>query len=87
MACEKYKEFLPNIGRLIKLNETKVNVEWLEGDYDEQLTFWKGYRGRIITEEVPLRSVLCKVSLTASMTLSKCQVKTLKEKYAVAEFV
>jgi len=31
LKCEKYKEFVPQVGKIIAINEATVKVQWLEG--------------------------------------------------------
>ena len=56
-------------------------------NYSEELKFWKGRRGKIVTEEFPRRAVLLKVALTTSMRLPQSDITALQERYADVEFV
>jgi len=87
LKCQKYKEFLPQIGKVITVKDATLKVEWLEGEYTEEFKFWKGRRGKTIIEEFPKRAVMGKVTLTASMRLTNNDIATLKDNYTAAEFV
>ena len=87
LKCQKYKEFLPQIGKVVAVSDATIKVEWLEGDYEEEFKFWKGRRGKIVTEEFPKRAVMGRVTLTASMRLTDSDITILKDSYATAEFV
>jgi len=87
LKCQKYKEFVPQIGKVVAINEATVKVQWLEGEYDEEFKFWKGRRGKIITEDFPKRAVIGRINLTASMKLTDKDISNLKDLYDKAEFV
>jgi len=57
------------------------------GEYDEKLRFWKGQRGKIVTEEFPKRAVIASIKLTASMKSTAEDINKLKDCYDKAEFV
>ena len=82
----QYREELPQIGKVVKLNEASVSVEWLVGSYSGTFSFWKE-RGRVICESFPLRGIVCRLKLTPAMKLTKADVCGLKKIYISAEFV
>jgi len=88
LQCDKYKDFLPQIGKLSSMDEASgsVNVEWLNGTYNGTWSYWKA-RGRVITENVPKRALITSVNFTKSMRLKKDDIKLIKHKYETAEFV
>ena len=83
----QYREELTQIGKVVKLNESSVSVEWLVGSYSGTFGFWKE-RGRVICESFLLRGTMCRLKLTPAMNLrTKADVCGLKKIYISAEFV
>ena len=66
----QYREELTQIGKVVKLNESSVSVEWLVGSYSGTFSFWKE-RGRVICESFLLRGTVCRLKLTPAMNLLK----------------
>ena len=66
----QYREELTQIGKVVKLNESSVSVEWLVGSYSSTFSFWKE-RGRVICESFLLRGTVCRLKLTPAMNLLK----------------
>ena len=66
----QYREELTQIGKVVKLNESSVSVEWLVGSYSGTFSFWKE-RGRVICESFLLRGTVCHLKLTPAMNLLK----------------
>ena len=80
LTCEKYKEFIPQIAKLKTINKScgTVKVEWLHGSYHSTWIEWK-YRGKVIIETVPQRSVLhAPLTFTPAMRLKSADIVTLK---------
>ena len=86
LKCEKYKEFLPQIGRLTEINETNITIEWLDGSYTGTWVYWKT-RGKVITEDFPRRAIMQTIQLTPAMKIRKDDILKLKDAYTTAEFV
>lgn len=86
LKIEKYREELPQIGKVVAIDEASVTVNWLIGSYSGIFTYWKE-RGEIIQEVFPLRGVICPIKLSPSMRLAKVDSSTLKEIYVSSEFV
>ena len=66
----QYREELTQIGKVVKLNESSVSVEWLVGSYSGTFSFWKERR-RVICESFLLRGTVCRLKLTPAMNLLK----------------
>ena len=86
LRCFKYKDFLPQIGRLSSINETTVQVEWLDGSYSGIWAYWKD-RGKVIVETFPRRALVGGINMSASMRLKSETVSSLKKVYQETEFV
>lgn len=52
LQCEKYKYYLPQIGKLSSMDEATVTVDWLHGSYTDVWIEWKA-RGKTISERFP----------------------------------
>ena len=50
LKCVKYERFLPQIGKICKLDEVTVTLEWLHGIYTSNFVYWK-QGGKPISEE------------------------------------
>jgi len=86
LKCVKYKDYLPQIGKIIKLDESTVTIEWLNGTYSTNFVYWK-QRGEPICETFPRRAVLRAITFTKSMRLQRNDIQIIKELYNNAEFV
>ena len=86
LKCEKYKDFLPQIGHIAEIDDSSVTIEWLEGSFSGTWSYWK-HRGKVITETFPKRAIIKRIELTASMRLKKTDVQDVKQLYETAEFV
>ena len=75
----QYREELTQIGKVVKLNESSVSVEWLVGSYSGTFSFWKE-RGRVICELFLLRGTVCtSLETDSSYELTKADVCGLKK--------
>ena len=86
LKCFKYKDFLPHIAKLSSIDETTVQVEWLDGTYSGTWAYWKD-RGKVIIETFPRRALIGAINMTASMRLKRETITSLKEFYLKTEFV
>ena len=86
LKCAKYEQFLPQIGKICKLDETTVTVEWLHGTYTSNFVYWK-QGGKPISEVFPRRSILQTINFTKSMRLRRDDIDNIKRLYTNAEFV
>ena len=86
LKCERYKDFVPQIGRLKAIKEASITVQWLEGEYEGKWKFWKD-RGKIIQESFPRRALIREISFTDSMELSPEEVNKIKDCYKDVELV
>ena len=68
----QYREELTQIGKVVKLNESSVSVEWLVGSYSGTFSFWKK-RGRVICEIFLLRRTVS-LETDSSYELTKADV-------------
>ena len=87
VCCQKYKDFIPQIGKIKSITEGSLLIEWLDGTYTSTWVFWK-YRNKVVTETLPLRATLYSpIIFTKSMRLKSADVTVLKQKYESAEYV
>ena len=86
LKCQKYKEWIPQIGQVERIDESQVTIDWLDGTYTGTWTFWK-YRGKAVREVFPRRAVINQVKFTPAMRLSKSDVESIKKDYLDAEYV
>ena len=84
LRCFKYKDYLPQIGRLSSINDTTVEIEWLDGSYSGIWVYWK-HRGKLISETFPRRALVGAINLSASMRLKSETVTSLKQVYQETE--
>ena len=76
MNIFQYKDELPQIGKVLKIDASRVEIDWLIGSYSGIFTFWKE-RGVVIRDIYPLCGVMFPVKFTQSMRLEKTYVSTL----------
>ena len=74
LIIKQYNEDLPRIGKVVKINDSSITVDWLVGSYSG---FWRE-RGKVIRELYPLRGTMCNLKLTPAMKLTKVDICTLK---------
>ena len=86
LKIKQYYEDLPQIGKVVKINDSSVTVDWLVGSYSGTFGFWRE-RGKVIREVYPLRGIMCHLKLTPAMKLTKVNICSLKKTYLSAEFV
>ena len=84
--CEQYKDFLPQIGKLKKINESTITVQWLEGEYEGKWKFWKN-RGKIIQESFPIRALIREITFDKEMEFSTTAAEKINKLYDDVEFV
>ena len=52
LKCQKYKQWIPQIGQVVALDDTTITVDWLDGTYSGTWCFWK-HRGKPVHEIFP----------------------------------
>jgi hypothetical protein len=86
LKIQSYCDELPQIGKVVVINETSVTVDWLVGTYSSTFSYWKE-KGEVIQEHFPLRGVICPLKFTTSMRLARPDIAALKNIYTSTEFV
>lgn len=66
----KYEEKIPQIGKVLKVDDMNVTIEWWIGGISKTWTYWKKEEGEPVTETVPKNAEILKVSFTKSMRIS-----------------
>ena len=86
--CEHYKE-LPQIGRVLRVEEHTMEIEWYNGSWS---TVWKLAKKRNGKQLVPWTEVIDKAdvklfdfSFTSSGKLRKATIQKLKKEYKLVE--
>ena len=87
VECENYKDELPLIAKVLKINAETLEIEWYTGGWK---TAWKPARKRSEkqlvpwTDTIPKESIkLFDFSLTGGNKLRKATAKRLKEAYGL----
>ena len=87
LCLHKYKDDLPQIGKVVKLTEMEVTVEWWIGTYHSTWIKWKE-RGKVIQETFPRNAILTNtVHLTKAKRLTLACITELKQAYTLKELI
>ena len=86
MKCQKYQQWIPQIGLVESIDDSKVTIDWLEGTFTSTWNFWK-YKGKPVREIFPRRAVIKTIKFTAGMRLRKCDANLIKDDYLDVEYV
>ena len=66
----KYEHEIPQIGKVLKVDDMNVTIEWWIGGYNKTWICWKKEKGESVTETVPKNAVIHKITFTKSMRIS-----------------
>ena len=82
MLCYVLEE--PQIGKVVSIDQSYVEVEWMTGTYCETWVVCKRTAGRICTtwrEKIPIDAVLFPIELTTSSRIPTALKKRLMKAY------
>ena len=87
LRMAKYDDEIPQIARVIVVEELDVTVEWLIGRYHDTWKEWKT-DGTVVTESLPRNAIIKRgFSLTKAMRLTGEVVSELKLIYNSIELI
>ena len=69
LRLSKYEDEIPQIGRVVAVDEMSVTIEWWVGNYNSTWICWK-QRGEPVKETFTKNTVIYKVNFTKSMRIS-----------------
>lgn len=86
VACfvPKYRDEIPQIGEVLEVNNESILLHWWDGTYSghwKALSMRQGRTSAPWTESVSRSSILCELSLTKSLKLSKTTQEKLHKVY------
>lgn len=87
LRLSKYDDEIPQIGRVVAVDEMDVTIEWWIGSYNTTWICWKKEKGEPIIETVPKNAVIYKVTFTKSMRISSSLKTNLKHIYENTELI
>lgn len=87
LRLHKYKDEIPQIGRVMEITELDITVEWWVGTYHSTWIEWKD-RGKAIRETFPRNAIIRNnVSFTKSHRLTQTCIIELKHAYTLQELI
>lgn len=81
----EYRDEIPQIGRVLTVEEEVVTIEWLQGTYSSLWKVCKRREGRNVVpwvEDIPKTAIISKVELTKGQRLPGAVKTKLKSLYA-----
>ena len=87
LRLSKYEDEIPQIGRVVAVDQMDVTIEWWIGSYHTTWICWKKDRGEPITETVPKNAVIYKVNFTKSMRITASLRNDLEYIYENTELI
>ena len=87
LRLSKYEDEIPQIGKVVKVDEMNVTIEWWIGNYSKTWICWRQEKGEPVTETVPRNAVIHKVTFTKSMRISSNLKEDLKYLYGNTELI
>ena len=86
LRLNKYDDEIPQIGRVMKVDESDVTIEWWVGIYSSPWICWK-QRGEPVEETFTKNAVIYRVKFTKSMRISSELKADLKQIYENTELI
>ena len=87
LRLKKYEDEIPQVGKVVGMNDLELDIEWWIGGWGINWTQWKT-RGQPNIETVHKNAIImAPIVLTKSYRLSKATQKQLKELYEVVELM
>ena len=80
LKINAYKDWTPQIGEVVAINNSTVTINWLDGTYTSKWEYWK-HRGKPVCQKFPRRAIVRPITFTSSMKLSKPTIILLKKDY------
>ena len=87
LRLSKYEDEIPQIGRVVAVDEMNVTIEWWIGSYRTTWICWKKNSGEPIKETVPKNAVIYKVNFTKSMRITTRLKNDLEYIYENTELI
>lgn len=83
----KYDDEVPQIAKVVGLDDMDVTVQWWLGRYHENWREWKK-KDRVVEEKLPRNAIIKSgITLTRAKRLTKAAVNELKLLYDLVEFI
>ena len=87
LRLAKYDDEVPQVAKVVKIDEMEVTVQWWMGSFSDCWREWKDRN--VVVEETFHRNAIIKSGLTftATMRLPRQLVQELKALYEMVEFI
>jgi len=86
LKCHQYKEWIPQIGQVLSIDEATVKIKWMDGSIDSKWSAWK-YGGRQVRVNLPRKSIIREITFNKNMKLKEADIKKIDMDYKDIEYV
>ena len=86
LRLAKYNDEIPQIGKIIDIQEFNVTIEWWIGTYSTNWMPWKS-NGQLNLETVHENAIIMTLELAKTQRIQKNDISALKNLYSDVEFM